>query len=86
MSCGTPVIGTAVGGLKHLLEGGYGILVPPKDANSLADAIKNCVDFETMTENLIENGVEKAEANSEEKMISALCQIYNENTRARMSN
>lgn len=85
MSCGTPVIGTAVGGLKHLLEDGYGILVPPKNVAGLADAIKNCVDFENITENLIKKGVEKAEANSEEKMISALCQIYSENIRARLS-
>ncbi|WP_026962860.1 glycosyltransferase family 4 protein [Alicyclobacillus herbarius] len=40
MSCGVPVIATAVGGTPELVRDGAGILVPPKDATSLADAME----------------------------------------------
>ncbi len=39
MAAGVPVVGTAVGGLPELLEGGAGVLVPPGDADGIADAI-----------------------------------------------
>nr|WP_106783682.1 glycosyltransferase [Lysinibacillus timonensis] len=35
MSCGTPVIASDVGGLHYMLRDGAGVLVPPKDADSL---------------------------------------------------
>jgi glycosyltransferase involved in cell wall biosynthesis len=38
MLCGTPVVATDVGGVRDQL-GGYGIVVPPQDAESLAKAI-----------------------------------------------
>jgi len=38
---GTPVIGTAVGGIPEILDDGRaGVLVPPEDADALADAIE----------------------------------------------
>jgi colanic acid/amylovoran biosynthesis glycosyltransferase len=36
---GVPVISTATGGLRELLEGGAGMLVPPADDGALADAL-----------------------------------------------
>lgn len=40
MAVGTPVIGSMVAGIPELLEhGDYGMLVPPKNAEALADAI-----------------------------------------------
>ncbi len=39
MACETPVVGSAVGGIEELLEDGRGILVPPADTESLADAL-----------------------------------------------
>jgi glycosyltransferase involved in cell wall biosynthesis len=38
MLCGTPVVATDVGGIRDQL-GGYGMVVPPRDATSLARAI-----------------------------------------------
>jgi glycosyltransferase involved in cell wall biosynthesis len=38
MLCGTPVVATDVGGIRDQL-GGYGLVVPPRDANALARAI-----------------------------------------------
>lgn len=40
MACGTPVVGTRVGGIPELVdEGSTGILVPPSNPGALADAI-----------------------------------------------
>lgn len=40
MSCGTPVIASRVGGIPELVDDGVtGLLVPPRDANALADAL-----------------------------------------------
>lgn len=39
MGFGVPVIGTMAGGTPELLSEGAGLLVPPADANALADAI-----------------------------------------------
>ena len=39
-ACGTPVIGTTVGGIPYAIKNGEsGLLVPPKDSEKLADAI-----------------------------------------------
>jgi glycosyltransferase involved in cell wall biosynthesis len=39
MAAGLPVISTAVGGVPELVEGGCGLLVPPKDAQALSKAM-----------------------------------------------
>ncbi|MGE5116661.1 MAG: glycosyltransferase family 4 protein [Betaproteobacteria bacterium] len=40
MACGTPVIGSAVGGIKHsVLDGVTGFLVPPEDPPALAERL-----------------------------------------------
>ena len=40
MACGTPVIGTRVGGIPDIIENEVnGLLVPPGDSNAIADAI-----------------------------------------------
>jgi glycosyltransferase involved in cell wall biosynthesis len=40
MACGTPVVGTAVGGIKTtVLDGETGYLVPPNDPNTLAEKL-----------------------------------------------
>ncbi|MFP5407579.1 MAG: glycosyltransferase, partial [Gammaproteobacteria bacterium] len=40
MACGTPVVGSAVGGIQHtVVEGVTGYLVPPRDPESLAEAL-----------------------------------------------
>ena len=44
MACGKPVITTLSGGQKEFVNENTGILVPPKDANALADAIEYMLD------------------------------------------
>jgi glycosyltransferase involved in cell wall biosynthesis len=42
MSCETPVVGTDAGGVRELIDHGVdGVLVPPGDANALANAIES---------------------------------------------
>lgn len=58
MACGTPVIGSNVGGIKYSVEDGKtGFLVPPRDENILAhkiyDALTNPVSLEKLRQNAI---------------------------------
>ncbi|HKN19308.1 MAG TPA: glycosyltransferase family 4 protein [Dissulfurispiraceae bacterium] len=41
MACGVPVVSTKVGGIPEVVAEGTGILVPPKDGHSLAEAIES---------------------------------------------
>jgi glycosyltransferase involved in cell wall biosynthesis len=40
MAAGKPVVSTAVGGVPELVEGGCGLLVPPRDARALSKAMR----------------------------------------------
>jgi glycosyltransferase involved in cell wall biosynthesis len=40
MSAGKPVVSTAVGGVPELVEDGCGLLVPPRDAQALSEAMR----------------------------------------------
>ncbi|WP_394141254.1 glycosyltransferase [Cytobacillus oceanisediminis] len=76
MSCLTPVVGTDVGGLSYLLKDGNGILVKPKDSDSLADGIIEVLNNEKTKEKLIRNGEKKASENDARQLILKLLEIY----------
>lgn len=76
MSCLTPVVGSDVGGLSYLLKDGNGVLVKPKDADSLAEGILNVLENDVMKEKLIEHGEAKAIENDEDQLILNLQDIY----------
>ena len=41
MACGTPVVATAVGGMRDtVVDGGTGLHVPPRDPGAIADAVR----------------------------------------------
>ena len=41
MACGVPVVSTRVGGIPEVVTAGTGLLVPPRDGHSLAEAIES---------------------------------------------
>jgi glycosyltransferase involved in cell wall biosynthesis len=46
LACGTPVVATAVGGLKETVQDGItGWTAPPGDAAALADAMRQVIDY-----------------------------------------
>lgn len=51
MSCGTPIVGTKVGGIPEIIEDGVsGILVPPRDSKKIAQAVISLInDSKKMT-------------------------------------
>jgi glycosyltransferase involved in cell wall biosynthesis len=64
MSCGLPVIATAVSGnLDVITHGKNGILVPPKSPEKIAEAISSLLDDEQLRKNLGENARKTIEEN-----------------------
>lgn len=76
MSCGTPVVGTDVGGLKYLLANGAGIITPIKDVQKLADSLQYILSSKQEREQLIMNGIKKAEENDQERLIEQVLEVY----------
>lgn len=52
MARGIPVVASRTGGLVELLEGGAGLLVPPRDAAALAAGIEELLDAPSMRASL----------------------------------
>lgn len=60
MACGTPTIGTAAGGVGEIIDSGVdGILVPPKDAATLASAIERVLGDAELRQRLAAAGRQK---------------------------
>ncbi|GLB60223.1 glycosyltransferase [Cytobacillus sp. NCCP-133] len=76
MSCLTPVVGSDVGGLSYLLKDGNGVLVEPKEADSLAKGILTVLSSEDAKKKLVRKGEAKAAENDEEQLILKLQDIY----------
>ena len=61
MSCGTPVVASAVGGIPEFLrDGETGLLVPPGDVEALADAFRRLADDPSLRATLGRNAREAA--------------------------
>jgi glycosyltransferase involved in cell wall biosynthesis len=76
MSCGTPVVGTDVGGLKHLLANDSGCIVKVQNAEDLEQGIKKVLYEPEYRSRLIENGIHKAEENDQKYIIEKLLTLY----------
>src|SRR5690606_31901496 len=62
MASGLPVVSTAISGIPELVEdGGTGLLVPPADALSLADALDGLIRDSELRQRLGEAGRRKVE-------------------------
>ena len=76
MAAGTPVIGSAIGGIKETLEKGGGILVPPGDVSALRDAITRVLDDPKLQQRCTKEGKNIVESYREENIIEKLIDTY----------
>src|SRR5205085_392429 len=80
MAAGKPVVATSVGGLKEsVIDGITGLLVPPKDPESLARAIRKLLTDPGLAARLAEDGrANVARSFSSERMIQGTAEVYEE--------
>lgn len=78
MVCGTPVIGSNVGGIPDIIKDGYnGFLVPEKSPKDLADKIVQLLSNEKMAEEFSVNGLKTVrERFSWEIVGEKFCDVY----------
>ncbi|WP_202412336.1 glycosyltransferase [Halobacillus litoralis] len=76
MSCHTPVVGSDVGGLSYLLDDGRGVLVEPKDADSLRDGIQRVLTEPGLREAMIEKGEAAAKENDSHVLLERIVTLY----------
>ena len=79
MALGKPIVATRVGGVAELLgEGEAGLLVPPRDAGALAQAISSLLGDGSRAKALGEAGRRRAPHYSAEAMLGDLARLYRE--------
>jgi glycosyltransferase involved in cell wall biosynthesis len=79
MALGKPIVATHVGGVAELLgEGESGVLVPPRDAPALAQAISALLLDAARAQSLGAAGRRRAPGYSAEAMLEALARLYRE--------
>lgn len=63
MACGTPVIGTRVGGVPEIIKNGYnGFLIEPNNSKALISKMRELLYNETTRKNFINNGLKVVKA------------------------
>ena len=78
MTCGVPVIASAVGGNKEAItQGQNGFLVRYNDEFNLVEAIKTVWQDEKLKDELVENGKKTVQKFNSEKMITETAEILN---------
>ncbi len=83
-ACGTPVIGSKVGGIPYVIKDGEtGLLVPPKDSEQLADAIIKILCDDELSHKMVALANERVRTEftwtaSTKKFLDILNGIYNE--------
>ncbi len=79
-AAGVPVVATPVGGIpENVIEGETGILVPPRDARALSDAVKRLLDNPAEGRRLAEEGQRRVlERYPLERMVDQTLRLYGE--------
>ena len=78
MACGKPIVATTAGGMPEVVtDGGNGLLVPPRDAESLAAAIVTLLTDEPMRVRMGAAGLARVRADfSAERMVRDTLAVY----------
>jgi glycosyltransferase involved in cell wall biosynthesis len=78
MACAKPVVGTNAGGIPEVVADGVtGILVPPRDAQAMADAIVRLLKDEALRRRMGEAGLSRVrERFSAERMVAGTLGVY----------
>lgn len=75
---GLPVVATDVGGVGAALNGGGGILVPPRDASAAVAALERLVEDESLRRRLVLAGLENARRETMEAQLDRVAQFLRE--------
>ena len=80
MACGTPVVGTNVGGVKYtVVNGQTGFLVPPKDPDAVADRVACLLRNKMLRDNFSRGAIQRAkELFTWRRVASDLADVYDE--------
>jgi glycosyltransferase involved in cell wall biosynthesis len=79
LAAGTPLVATAVLGVRDLVsDGESALLVPPGDERALAGALKRVLDDRELADRLRAKGLEIAAEHSEETMVARYYELYQE--------
>ncbi|MGI8673195.1 MAG: glycosyltransferase [Luteitalea sp.] len=78
MACARPIVATATGGIPEVVEHEYtGLLVPPRDAGALAEAILTMLQDDTLARQYGAAGYERVRKRfSVERMVEETVQVY----------
>ena len=76
MACGTPVIGSGVGGLKYLLNEGAGMIIDPNDIKALSEGIIKVVSDDVLRNQMVLNSQKKVEEHDQQKIIGEIIKVY----------
>jgi glycosyltransferase involved in cell wall biosynthesis len=79
-ACGRPIVATDVPGCREIVsDGDSGLLVPPRDVNALAEAIRRLLGDRALRTRMGERGRAIAESGfSEDRTITATLAVYRE--------
>jgi glycosyltransferase involved in cell wall biosynthesis len=76
MALGVPVVATRAGGIPEILEGGAGILVPPRDPAAVAEGVARVLGDAGLRRLLVERGREAVRRFSQERMVDQVLALY----------
>ena len=77
LAAGTPIVATAVRGLRELLtDGDTALLVPPDDPRALAAALRRLLADASLASSLAERGLQVAARHTEDAMVESYFRLY----------